>query len=59
MFQRPTTYRAGLGRLGIKLDVATKQLWSVEDNFNNQIMGNQRNFYLPWMHGHLFESQPI
>ena len=41
----------------VAYDVATKQLWSVEGNFNNQVMRNQRKIYSPWMHGHLVESQ--
>lgn len=41
----------------VAYDVATKQLWTVEGNFNNRVMRNQRKIYSPWMHGHLIEEQ--
>lgn len=41
----------------VAYDTATKQLWSVEGNFNNRVMRNQRKIYSPWMHGHLIDDQ--
>lgn len=41
----------------VAYDVATKQIWSVEGNFNNRVMRNQRKIYSPWMHGHLVDDQ--
>jgi hypothetical protein len=41
----------------VAYDVATKQLWAVEGNYNNRVMRNQRKIYSPWMHGHLVEDQ--
>jgi len=41
----------------VAYDQDTKQLWTVEGNYNSRVMRSKRNINSPWMHGHLTEEQ--